>query len=297
MPLNPPSYIGQDVWYSPDVYVNQVPVALYQPPQARGIPSSVLATMQAYTDGESLLFQDPTQASNQIAALNQKLVANGTITQSDLDATAASTPSEITPASGKQNSSISNDTGGVENLSEFPPSLRLSDNFDLGSVTRTPGILLKDSQWWVTRQMWKNGNGPLKPGEIVANLKLLCVNILEPLRAQFPGVRLTNTVRNWEQGGQHTYGQAADLQIPNYPNKHYDMAVWIQNNLAFDQLLFERETIPGNTWVHVSYVGPGSRSQANHPFQKGNPYKVAGFCVAQAKTRNGGWYLNGIPKW
>ena len=33
MPLNPPSYKGQDVWYSPNVYVNKVPVALWQPPQ------------------------------------------------------------------------------------------------------------------------------------------------------------------------------------------------------------------------------------------------------------------------
>jgi hypothetical protein len=31
VPLNPPSYSGQDVWYSPSVYVNQVPVALWQP--------------------------------------------------------------------------------------------------------------------------------------------------------------------------------------------------------------------------------------------------------------------------
>lgn len=41
MPLNPPSYKGQDVWYSPNVYVNKVPVALWQPPQV----------------GDSLIFQ------------------------------------------------------------------------------------------------------------------------------------------------------------------------------------------------------------------------------------------------
>jgi len=31
MPLNPPSYSGQDVWYSPSVYINQVQAALWQP--------------------------------------------------------------------------------------------------------------------------------------------------------------------------------------------------------------------------------------------------------------------------
>jgi len=32
MPLNPPSYLGQDVWYSPNVYINKVPAALWKPP-------------------------------------------------------------------------------------------------------------------------------------------------------------------------------------------------------------------------------------------------------------------------
>jgi hypothetical protein len=89
-----------------------------------------------------------------------------------MDAAAAQTPSTVTPATGKQNTAISNDTGGVENQSEFPPSTRLSDNFDLGSLTRSPGILLDTEQHWVYRQMWKNGNGSVKPGELVANLKL-----------------------------------------------------------------------------------------------------------------------------
>ena len=33
MPLNPPSYSGQDVWYSPNVFVNKVQTALWQPAQ------------------------------------------------------------------------------------------------------------------------------------------------------------------------------------------------------------------------------------------------------------------------
>jgi len=32
MPLNPPAYLGQDVWYSPNVYANMSPVALWKPP-------------------------------------------------------------------------------------------------------------------------------------------------------------------------------------------------------------------------------------------------------------------------
>ena len=33
MPLNPPSFSGQDVWYSPNVFINKVQTALWQPAQ------------------------------------------------------------------------------------------------------------------------------------------------------------------------------------------------------------------------------------------------------------------------
>lgn len=254
---------------------------MWQPPQSRGIPENVKAALTAYTDGESLLFQgDPTQASLQTAALNQKLVAAGIVKQADLDAAAKITPDGSTPASGKQNPNVSTDTGGVESRSDFPSILPLSRSYTLGMLTEWPFILLETSQHWIFRQMATRGNGPLKPGQLVANLKLLATNILDPVLAQFPGMRLTNSIRPWEQGGQHPRGQAADLQIPGQPNKHYEMAKWIQDNVPFDQLLIERNS--SGTWVHVSYSNPPTK-------KVGDPYKVAAY-----NTSSGKWYLNGI---
>jgi hypothetical protein len=43
IPLNPPSWKGQDVFHSPDVYVNQVPVALWQSPRSNNINSDPLS--------------------------------------------------------------------------------------------------------------------------------------------------------------------------------------------------------------------------------------------------------------
>lgn len=254
---------------------------MWQPPQSRGIPENVQAALTAYTDGESLLFQgDPTQASLQTAALNQKLVAAGIVKQADLDAAAKITPDGSTPASGKQNPNVSTDTEGVENITTFQSTLPLSRSYTLGMLTEYPHILLKGSDWWIKRQMATRGNGPLKPGQLVANLKLLATNILDPVLAQFPGMRLTNSIRNWEQGGQHPRGQAADLQIPGRPNKHYEMAKWIQDNVPFDQLLIERNS--SGSWVHVSYANPPTK-------KVGDPYKVAAY-----NTSSGKWYLNGI---
>ena len=68
------------------------------------------------------------------------------------------------------------------------------------------------------------------------------------------------------------------------------MALWIQNNTAFDQLLLEKNSV--GTWVHVSYVGPGRKTSQNGNFQPGNPWKVAGINVS-----SGAKYLNGLPKW
>jgi hypothetical protein len=108
-------------------------------------------------------------------------------------------------------------------------------------------------------------------------------------------MRITNTVRPFGPPhgfGQHPYGQAADLQIPNYWSKHYEMALWIQNNVAFDQLLIEKNS--EGTWVHVSYVGPGRKTSENGNFAPGNPYKVAGLDVSVKPAK---FYLNGLPKW
>ena len=81
MPLNPPSYRGQDVWYSPNVYVNKVPVALWQPPQVgdslvfnftlqpdASQPKSAGSVTQFYDDMINDVRQDPNMSDVQITA-------------------------------------------------------------------------------------------------------------------------------------------------------------------------------------------------------------------------------------
>lgn len=95
--------------------------------------------------------------------------------------------------------------------------------------------------------------------QILTNLANLAKNVYEPIKARYPRVIVTNTFRQGPPGagsqqGQHGRGQAMDLVFPGYTtNQYYDIAVWIRDNLPFDQLL--QEKAGSKIWIHVSYYG------------------------------------------
>lgn len=102
-----------------------------------------------------------------------------------------------------------------------------------------------------------------EPGETeIANLKLLCEKVLQPVRDHFgKGVKVNSGFRHPEVnaavGGSrtsdHCQGQAADIEIPGVANA--ELAEWIKDNLEYRQLILEFYTpgIPDSGWVHVSY--------------------------------------------
>lgn len=119
----------------------------------------------------------------------------------------------------------------------------ISKHFTLAELTRTSTGL------------------PNKPSvRQIAMLRILAINILEPIRSRFGPFTPTSTFRsvavNRRVGGkstsQHIKGQATDIVIKGVKAK--DVAKWIKNNLLYDQLIFE--SIGGKEWVHVSYVSP-----------------------------------------
>lgn len=101
-----------------------------------------------------------------------------------------------------------------------------------------------------------------KPSEqVVGNLRMLCVNILQPLRDAIKspiivssGYRCerVNTLAKGAKSSQHLTGQAVDI----YATKISNAALFkkIQElNLPFDQLIWEHGTLQNPAWVHVSY--------------------------------------------
>ena len=96
----------------------------------------------------------------------------------------------------------------------------------------------------------------------IENLKLLCQEVLQPIREHFgKSVTVNSGYRSPESnaavGGSktsdHCKGQAADIEIDGIPNP--ELAKWIMDNLDYTQLILEFYTQgqPNSGWVHVSY--------------------------------------------
>ena len=121
----------------------------------------------------------------------------------------------------------------------------------------------------------------------IENLKLLCQEVLQPIREHFgKSVTVNSGFRSPESnaavGGSktsdHCLGRAADIEIDGVPNP--ELAQWIMDNLDYTQLILEFYTQgqPNSGWVHVSY------DPSNLKNQELTAVKVAG------KTQ----YLNGL---
>lgn len=99
------------------------------------------------------------------------------------------------------------------------------------------------------------------PGDLY-NLSQLCDNILQPVREHFGkpvtvssgyrSVALCEAIGSSAKS-QHAKGEAADFEIMGIDNK--EVAVWIRDNLDFDQLILEfyKDGEPSSGWIHCSY--------------------------------------------
>lgn len=139
--------------------------------------------------------------------------------------------------------------------------MKLTSNFSLNELTYS-----------VTAEANKIDNRPSVP--VVANLKALCENVLQPLRNYLcVPVIVTSGFRcatlNKKIGGsansQHLVGQAVDITVPQRNLR--DVYNYIKYNLPYDQLLFEY-TGTGTKWIHISYRSDGhNRKQAIDNFK------------------------------
>ena len=106
--------------------------------------------------------------------------------------------------------------------------------------------------------------------ETIENLKILCKNILEPIRANFKSpVVVSSGYRSAavcaavgsSSKSQHIKGQAVDFEIFGIPNK--EVSDWIVKNLDYDQCILEFWTPdePNSGWIHCSYSAAKNRRQ------------------------------------
>jgi hypothetical protein len=99
------------------------------------------------------------------------------------------------------------------------------------------------------------------PADVLANLKALCENVLEPLRAKLGPIKINSGYRsdavNKAVGGSttsaHSFGLAADLHPPKGCKAM--MQAILASGVKLDQVIYER------TWVHVGYLHPRTKAQ------------------------------------
>ena len=135
--------------------------------------------------------------------------------------------------------------------------MKLTNNFSLEELTVSQTALRNNID-----------NNPSK--EHIENLRLLCENILQPLREDYnlPLV-ISSGYRSKKLAGlvgskitsQHCLGCAADFTIPSVDNKK--VFKHIVENLPMDQVILEYYTEENGGWIHVSYI-PNGRGQASN---------------------------------
>lgn len=122
----------------------------------------------------------------------------------------------------------------------------------------------------------------LKDTEIACNLKNLAVNVLEKVKAKYPGLIITSCLRapGSNPNSQHPKGQAVDLQFQGYSSADYiNIAKDLAATIPYDQLILEYRTnkrVGGapTTWIHISYSSSGNRKQL---FTMDNDKRVSNF--------------------
>jgi len=127
--------------------------------------------------------------------------------------------------------------------------MQLSENFSLNEFTKSDTAVRK-------------GIDNTPNDDHLKSMKALCENVLQKVRIHFgKSVRITSGYRSPElceaigssARSQHAQGEAADFEITGIDNK--DLAIWIRDNVDFDQLILEfyTEGDPNSGWVHCSY--------------------------------------------
>lgn len=125
----------------------------------------------------------------------------------------------------------------------FPDNFQLSPNFTLGMLT---------NQTLISKYNVQGQNG-LGVREIVCNLRALCINVLEPMRAMYGANMIINSAFRVGKGNsQHYSGQACDISFTDTPTSaaRFARAQEIVNTFVYDQYIYEQNI---SVWHHISY--------------------------------------------
>ena len=140
--------------------------------------------------------------------------------------------------------------------------MKLSRNFSLSELIKSDTAI-------------RHGIDNNPNADQIEKLKLLCENILQPVRDHFGRVTVTSCFRSPELcvkinssiNSQHTRAEAADFEVIGVDN--CELADWIKRELPYDQLILEFYTPgePNSGWIHCSYTEGTPRASFLHAFR------------------------------
>jgi len=237
----------QEPLYNPyNVFANGVEIALYNAATTPGtfasasVPKVTVVAAVKNVEGD----EDNTAGKREA----DRFLAEGRITAAE-HKTLTTTPTAKGPG-----------VAPSKNRPADKPSTAVSGDITFATKLTPSGFTLGQAIKNVTfprtiAQLADNVKG-LPPQNIVNNLAALALNILEPIKAKYPNMLITNTYREGQGQAQHGTGQAADLQFRGVgAHSYFEIASWIEKNIPYDQLLLEY--LPSKTvWIHISYAIP-----------------------------------------
>ena len=180
------------------------------------------------------------------------LARSSTISAKTADVTTPRAQGPISTDCGDLHDQLGNYPG--ELIDKFP----LTSNYTVGSITRKPSVIFDHAL--------RTGHSGLTLEQIVCNLKLLTINCIEPIKAQFPNMFITNSWRPAEPQyplSQHARGQAFDMQFRKvHPKDYFEISQWIKDNIPYDQFLLEYQSVGTRLpWLHLSFTSGRNRRQ------------------------------------
>jgi hypothetical protein len=253
----------EPVYDSANVYANGQVIALYNASSTPGVFSSVAVPIVTVVNAVKNVEGDEDNTAGKVQA--DRFLAEGRITAAEhKELTTTPTPKTAGVAASRSRPA---DRPSAAVIGDITFATKLTPSgFTLGQA-------IKNVTFPRTLAQLADNVRNLPVQNVVNNLAALALNILEPIKAKYPNMLITNTYRHGPGQAQHGTGQAADLQFRGVgAHSYFEIAAWIEKNIPYDQLLLEY--LPGKTvWIHISYAIPnlpygGTSVRASKPINR-----------------------------
>jgi len=260
-----------DVFHSPNVFANNVQIALWQDPVESAIAAAIAFEINhpdfAKTVAVVEAIEGDSESPDVVASQQKVLIDNGTLDKesvvngdiagkSPAKADEAPPPAEVTQ--GETGGAVT--VAGTVDETVLYVSPLTGKTYKVKDVTKQPGVVFP---YDVATLAVENGT---TVQAVCDNLRLLIINCFDPIKNQFPDAFMTCSFRKKGVGSptsQHPLGMACDIQYAKASKAdYYIRAQWVKDNTKYDQFLLEYKTTgTGLPWHHISFNKAGNRGQ------------------------------------